>query len=75
MVKSELSKTSSNLMKDINRIKKYADKLTRMNILRKHQIQLHDKLFQKLLREEKITKAELKKYNPKKKDSGRKLFS
>jgi len=72
--KSELSKTSSSLMKDIIRIRKQAEKQTRMNILRKHQIKLLNKFIEKLLREGRIKKKELKEYMPRKKEAEKELF-
>ncbi len=70
----ELSKTSSTLMRDINRIRKQTESQARMNILRKHQITLLNDFIKKLLKEGKISKEELEKYNIKKKDAVRKLF-
>ncbi len=72
--KTELSKTTSSLMKDIARIRKTCDKQTRMNILRKHQIKLLNELIEKLLKEKRITKQELKHYMPRKKEAEKKLF-
>ena len=71
---NEAAKTSSSLMKDINRIRKTAEKQTRMNILRKHQIRLLNKFIEKLLKEGRISKEELREYMPKKKESERSLF-
>ena len=71
---NEAAKTSSSLMKDINRIRKTAEKQTRMNILRKHQIRLLNKFIEKLLKEGRISKEELREYMPKKKESERRLF-
>lgn len=61
-------------MKDIKRIRKTSEMLARMNMLRKYQIQLLDKFMQKLLKEGRITKEELKKYMPKKEEAERVLF-
>lgn len=72
--KPESSKIHSTLTKDINRIRETADIQTRMNILRKHQINLFNKFIQKLIKEKRITKEELKEYMPKKKETERKLF-
>jgi tRNA splicing ligase len=71
---NETAKTHSHLMKDISRIKKYAEIQTRMNILRKYQLSQLDKFMKKLLREGRISKKELEKYNIKKRDAARKLF-
>ena len=73
-LKTQEAKISSTLMKDINRIRKTADKLSRMNILRKHQIKLLNEFIEKLLKEKRISKEELKPFMPKKKESERKLF-
>ena len=67
--KSEASKIHSSLMKDINRIKKTAEKQIKMNILRKHQIKLLDKFLKKLIQQGRITKEELIPYMPKKKQA------
>jgi len=73
-MKNEAAKISSTLMKDISRIRKTCDKQTRMNILRKHQIRLLNNFLEKLLEEGRITKKELEKYMPKKKEAEKKLF-
>lgn len=73
-LKSEASKIHSSLMKDINRIRKVAEMQTRMNILRKHQIKLLNNFIEKLIKEKRITKKELKKYMPKKKKAEKELF-
>ena len=73
-LKDEKAKISSSLMKDITRIRKQADMQTRMNILRKHQIKLLNKFIEKLLREGRINKEELKEYMPRKKEAARNLF-
>lgn len=72
--KSEAAKISSTLMRDINRIRKACERQTRMNTLRKHQIQLYNDFLDKLLREGRITKDELEEYTPKKKDAEKRLF-
>ena len=71
----EVDKVKSALMKDINRIRKQAEAQTRMNILRKHQLTLLNKFIKKLLKQGKISKKELKPYNPRKKDALRELFN
>ena len=71
---SEIAKISSTLMKDIVRIRKQAEKQTRMNILRKHQIKLLNEFLSKLIKEGRISKEELKKYMPKKKEAEKELF-
>ncbi len=68
------AKINSNLMKDINRIRKTCNTQTKMNILRKHQIKLLNKFIEKLLREERITKEELKEYMPRRKNAEKGLF-
>ena len=73
-LKTSESKTSSSLMRDINRIRKAADSQTRINILRKHQIKLLNEFLKKLLDERRITKEELRNYMPRKKDVEKKLF-
>ena len=73
-VKSIEGKIHSHLMKDINRIRKTAEQQIRMNILRKHQIILLNEFLKKLLQENRITKVELKKYMPRRKDVEKKLF-
>jgi len=72
--KSEAAKISSTLMKDIVRIRKQAEKQTRMNILRKYQIKLLNEFLNKLIKEGRITKDELRKYMPKKKEAEKKIF-
>jgi len=72
--KTESAKIHSTLMKDINRIRKAAETQTRMNILRKYQIKLLNKFIEKLIKEKRITKEELKKYMPKKKWAEKELF-
>ena len=74
MIKTESAKISSTLMQDINRIRKACDKQTRMNTLRKHQIKLYNFFLEKLLKEGRITKEELKSFTPKKKDAAERLF-
>ena len=74
-LKTETAKITSHLMKDITRIKKQAESQTRMNILRKHQIKLFNKLIEKLLKEGRITKKELKEYMPRKKQAEKILFN
>lgn len=74
-LRTELSKTSSSLMKDIRRIRKAADYQAKMNTLRKYQIKMLDSFISKLLKEGRITKAELAKYNIKKEEAERILFS
>jgi radical SAM superfamily enzyme len=73
-LKSESAKIHSSLMKDINRIRKVAEIQTKMNILRKHQIKLLNKFIEKLIKDKRITKEELKKYMPKKKIAEKELF-
>jgi hypothetical protein len=73
-LKDEKAKLNSSLMKDITRIRKQAEMQTRINILRKHQIKLLNKLIEKLLREERISKEELREYMPRKKEVARRLF-
>ena len=73
-LKTEPAKIHSSLMKDINRIRKTAETQTKMNILRKHQIKLLNKFIEKLIKEKRISKEELKPYMPKKKETERKLF-
>lgn len=68
------SKVHSHLSKDINRIRKKCEQLMKMNILRKHQIKLMNEFIEKLLKEGRITKDELKKYMPKKRDVEKELF-
>ncbi|MCK4552712.1 hypothetical protein KAT80_00725 [Candidatus Pacearchaeota archaeon] len=72
--KSESSKIHSSLMKDINRIRKTAEKQIKMNILRKHQIKLLDKFLKKLIQQRRITKEELIPYMPKKEKSEKEIF-
>lgn len=67
--KSEAAKVHSHLIKDINRIRKTAEKQMRMNTLRKHQIKLLDKFLKKLIKDGRITKEELIQYLPKKKQA------
>lgn len=74
-IKTEQAKISSSLMKDINRIRKMTDRQTRMNILRKHQIKLLNKFIDKLLKEERISREELKEYMPRKKQAEKEIFS
>lgn len=74
MAKTSEGKVHSHLTKDIKRIRKHADYLSRINQLRKYQVKLIDEFLDELLREKRITKEELKKYMPRKKDSERKLF-
>jgi len=71
---TEASKIHSHLIKDINRIRKYAESQTRMNILRKYQLSQLDKFIKKLLKEKKISKEEISEYNIKKKDALKRLF-
>jgi hypothetical protein len=73
-LKTELAKTTSSLMKDIDRIRKTCEKQTRMNTLRKHQIRLINEFLDNLLEEGRITKSELRKYMPKKKEAEKLLF-
>lgn len=68
------AKIHSHLTKDINRIRKTAEQQTKMNILRKYQVKLFDEFIKKLLKENRITKEELRPYLPKKKDVKKKLF-
>lgn len=72
--KSESAKIHSSLIRDINRIRKTAERQIRMNILRKHQIQLLDEFLKKLIIEGRVNKEELKPYMPKKKEAEKKLF-
>lgn len=72
--KSESAKIHSHLSKDINRISKIAEVQIRMNILRKHQIRLLNDFLERLLKEKRITKEELKSYMPKRKETERILF-
>ncbi len=72
--KSEASKTNSSLMKDINRIRKAAEKQARMNLLRKHQIRLFNEFFNKLIEQGRISLQELKPYMPKKKKVEKEIF-
>ena len=72
--KSEASKAHSSLTKDINRIRKITDTQIKMNILRKHQINLLNKFLKKLIKEKRINKDELKPYMPRKKQAEKKLF-
>lgn len=74
MKKTESAKTHSSLIRDINRIRKTAERQIRMNILRKYQIQLLDKFLKKLIMEGRIDKGELKPYMPKKKEAENKIF-
>jgi hypothetical protein len=69
------AKITSHLMKDIRRIRKHAEKQMRMNTLRKYQIRKLNDFLNKLLKEERITKNELREYMPKKKDAEKKLFN
>ncbi len=64
----------SSLTKDINRIRKTAEAQSRINTLRKHQIKLFNKLIEKLVREGKLKREELKPYMPKKKQAEKELF-
>jgi len=73
--KSEIAKISSSLMKDIARIRKTCLSQTRMNTLRKHQIKLLNEFLNKLMKEGRIAKDELKAYMPKKKEAEKKLLS
>ena len=73
-LKDEKAKLNSSLMKDIKRIRKQAEMQTRMNILRKHQIKLLNEFIEKLLRERRTSKEELREYMPRKKEAARKLF-
>jgi hypothetical protein len=73
-MKKESSKINSTLSKDINRMRKNLEKQIKMNVLRKHQINLLDKFFKKLIREKRITREELKFYLPKKKEAEKELF-
>lgn len=73
-LKDEKAKITSSLMKDIARIRKQAEMQARMNILRKHQTKLLNKLIEKLLKEGRISRDELREYMPKKKEAERKLF-
>jgi len=73
-LKSESAKIHSTLMKDINRIRKVAESQTRMNMLRKHQIKLLNKFIEKLIKDGRITKEELRKYMPKKKIAEKEVF-
>lgn len=73
-LKTESAKISSTLMKDINRIRKTSERLARMNMLRKHQVKLLEKFIEKLLKEGRITKQELKPYMPRKKEAEKLLF-
>lgn len=72
--RSEASKVHSKLTKDLNRMKKVINSQTRMNILRKYQLNLLDKFMKKLLKEGRITKEEIGEYMPKKEDSAKRLF-
>jgi len=72
--KSESSKIHSALTKDINRIREITETQSRMNILRKHQIKLLEKFLEKLIKEKRIKKEELKPYMPKKKKAEKELF-
>jgi hypothetical protein len=73
-LKTTQAKISSTLMKDINRIRKQAERQTKINILRKYQIKKINEFIEKLLKEKRITKQELKKYMPKKKEAEKLLF-
>ena len=73
-LKSESAKIHSSLMKDINRIRRIAEQQTKINILRKHQIKLLNKFIEKLIKEGRISKKELKEYMPKKKQAEKELF-
>lgn len=73
-LRDEKAKISSSLMKDIRRIRKQAEMQIRMNILRKHQIRLMNKFIEKLIKEGRITREELKEYMPRKREAARKLF-
>lgn len=73
-LKTESAKIHSSLMKDINRIRKTAETQARMNMLRKHQIKLLNKFIEKLIKDKRITKEELKKYMPRKKMVEKELF-
>lgn len=72
--KNEADKIRSSLMKDINRIRKQAETQARMNLLRKYQLTQLNKFIKKLLKEGRISKEEIKKYNVKKKDAEKKVF-
>jgi len=72
--KSESAKISSTLMKDINRIRKVAETQAKMNTLRKHQVKLLSEFLEKLIKEKRISKKELKGYMPKKKQAEKELF-
>ena len=72
--KSEAAKIHSSLTKDINRIRKTAKAQIKMNVLRKHQINLLNEFLKKLIKEGRISKDELKPYMPRKKESEKKLF-
>lgn len=73
-LKTESAKIHSNLIKDIKRIRKVAEMQIRMNILRKHQIKLLNNFIEKLIKEKRISKEELKGYMPKKKQAEEELF-
>ena len=73
-LKSESAKIHSSLMKDINRIRRIAEQQTKINILRKHQIKLLNKFIEKLIKEGRMSKKELKEYMPKKKQAEKELF-
>ncbi len=68
------AKINSNLMKDINRIRKTSEKLGRINILRKHQIKLFNKFIEKLLKEGRTSKEELQEYMPRRKNAEKELY-
>jgi 3-oxoacyl-[acyl-carrier-protein] synthase III len=72
-LKTESAKISSTLMKDIRRIRKTAEAQTKMNTLRKYQIKMLNKFIEKLLKEGRITKQELKKYSIRKKEAEKRM--
>lgn len=72
--KTPEAKVHSHLSKDIKRIKKAAESQMKMNILRKHQINLLNQFLKKLIKEKRITLEELKPFMPRKKSAEKKLF-
>ena len=73
-LETELSKTTSALMKDITRIRRTAEQQARMNTLRKYQTKMLNDFIKKLLAEKRITKEELEQYNIKKEEAKKLIF-
>jgi len=67
-LKTERDKAVSSLHRDINRLRERIEEYRRMNDDRKLQLTAYSKLMDKLLKEKRITKSEIKQFIQKRKE-------